>query len=1129
MSGIEQLKSKPSGILPSGRARWGIALAVCAAIVAAAAGLRHADGRRGDASSTQATASHAAQTALPPAGPVVANGGDAAKAAAGDPRRGKGTFILMFKEAPLATYKGTVQGLPAPDRVRKAKGAMRIDVAGDAAQEYVAYLQQQQGQLKSRMSVMMGRDVTPRLAMQHAVNAMVVDLTAAEADAVRGMPEVGLVEAYREDALLTDTGPQLIGAEPVWNGTNPGASGPYRGEGMVVGIIDSGINFGSPSFAATSPVGGYVHVNPLGAGNYLGTCASGGVDAGRCNAKLIGGYDFVCSMPGNQCGATDVREEPGFGDTNGHGSHVASTAAGNPRDAVYTGVTRRISGVAPRANIIAYDVCYTDTGTTTPGGRCPNVSSVAAINQAVAGGIVDVINFSIAGGSQPWSDSVSLAFLNAVEAGVYVAAAAGNDGPAADTLSHVEPWVSASAAVQHGRGAFSIALQVTGPAPVPSNLTPVLLTEGTGGTPHTAIIPGTTPLKISAGIDTVDDGCAAYAAGTFTGAIAVIRRGTCTFTIKIGNAAAAGAVAVVIANNVVAPVIPQVTGATIPAFAVTQADGNALRDFAVSRPTTTAQIGYPAIPVPNTPDVLGAFSSRGPAGSFNLLKPDTAAPGVSVLAAVSGQTLTGSEQAVDVYNGTSMASPHHAGAAALIRQARPTWTVPEVKSALSLTANPQVFNEDSVTLATPFGRGSGRIQVDRAINAGLVMPETAANYRAANPGSGGDPATLNQPSLANAQCYPSCSFVRRFRNTQTTSSTWNLALEGISGSVPASITIPAGATASVTIVIRPVPSPTGAWRFGSVVLSQPGTSSATLRMPVAVIATGSRVRNDFNGDGRSDIVLWNSSISYLAYWIMNGSVYTGASGFGLAPGYAPAATGFLSAIPQSSLLARNATTAMLSSYIWNGSTHAQGIIGQGPGDWTIIGEGDINGDGKDDLLWRNPTTGNFAYWLMDGAVYLGGQTYSPPITYVVAGISDFNGDGRVDLLWNDPGTRNASIWLSVGSGFDVQQIGQYGTDWNMVGTADVTGDGRADIILRDNAKQYLAYWRMDGAVYQGAAAFGLASNRELFTTGDFDGDGIEDLVLTRASDRTLWLWRSNGAAFTESTIGQYGSDWSVVK
>jgi peptidyl-Asp metalloendopeptidase len=297
----------------------------------------------------------------------------------------------------------------------------------------------------------------------------------------------------------------------------------------------------------------------------------------------------------------------------------------------------------------------------------------------------------------------------------------------------------------------------------------------------------------------------------------------------------------------------------------------------------------------------------------------------------------------------------------------------------------------------------------------------------------------------------------------------------------------------------------------------------------AVVSFGKRPRNDFNGDGKSDIALWNASLSYLGYWIMNGSVYTGSSGFGVNAGQEPVVAGFPATIPQSALLTRNTSTRTLFSYIWNGSTHGINTVG-GYGDgWVVIGQGDINGDGKDDLLWRFPANGLFAYWLMDGAVYLGGQTYSPPSYYSVSAIADFNGDGRTDLLWNDTIGRNASIWLSTGNGFDARLIGNYGTTWNMVGAADVTGDGKSDILLRDNANAYLAYWRMDGAVYQGGAAYGLASDRQLLTTGDFDGDGIEDAVITRASDRSLWLWRSNGTSFTESSIGQYGTGWTVLK
>ncbi len=108
--------------------------------------------------------------------------------------------------------------------------------------------------------------------------------------------------------------------------------------------------------------------------------------------------------------------------------------AGNHRDAVVKGGTRRISGVAPRANIVAFDVCFTDVQS--GGGSCPNTATLAAVNQAVADGVVDVINYSIGGGVSPWSESVSLAFLNAVDAGIYVAASAGNSGPGPNTMGH---------------------------------------------------------------------------------------------------------------------------------------------------------------------------------------------------------------------------------------------------------------------------------------------------------------------------------------------------------------------------------------------------------------------------------------------------------------------------------------------------------------------------------------------------------------------------------------------------------------------------------------------------------------------------------------------------------------------
>jgi Subtilase family/PA domain len=807
------------------------------------------------------------------------------------------TYIVLFKEESLASYKGGKSNLPMPRKSVMFSGKQRMNVKSAEAINYVGYLQSQQRVMEKRMASNIGRPFGVRRRMQHAVNGLIVDVTEDEAAHFGKMPEVLLVEQYREYEMDTDTGPQLIGAPQVWDGTNPGAPAAYRGEGMVVGIIDSGINFGSPSFAATGPVDGYVHINPLGTGNYLGTCAAGGHDAGRCNDKLIGGYDFVCAAPANQCGVAGNREEPGFGDTNGHGTHTASTAAGNTRDALYSGNTRRISGVAPRANIIAYDVCYTNT--TTGQGLCPNTASVAAVNQAIADGVVDTINFSIGGGGDPWSDSVSLAFLNAVDAGIYIAASAGNSGPAANTLGHNEPWVGSTAAAQHGRGGFSIAMQVTGPAPVPANLAPLIVSQGTGGVTFAATIPGTTPLLISSGINTTSDGCAAFPANTFAGAIAVIRRGTCSFAIKTNNASAAGAVAVIIANNAAGAIGPSVPGTTIPVFGVTQAEGDALRNFGQANPSTaTAQIGFPAIPIPNTPDVLGAFSSRGPAGTYNLLKPDMTAPGVSILAAYAGTTITGSEQVVELLNGTSMSSPHQAGSATLMRQARPSWTVPEIKSALALTAEQTVYLEDSVTLANPFARGSGRIRVDRAINSGLVMNETRANYLAANPFAGGDPRTLNQPNLIDRSCYTTCTFLRTFRNTGALATSWRVQLQGVSGSVTPIITVPGNGSLTLKVTVYAFSLlPNGNFSFGNVVLTPAIGSGPVLRLPVAVAVQPPAVSMPAsmsavvptNSAGSASFTIANTGGSALNYSFVNtgtaSGIITNADNTGIGSGF----------------------------------------------------------------------------------------------------------------------------------------------------------------------------------------------------------------------------------------------------
>lgn len=746
-------------------------------------------------------------------------------------------YILGFAEAPVATYRG---GVISPAGVPRADSG-RLDVHSSEAVAYADALESQQLQREQAMTRLLGRQVQATHRMQHAFNGIIVDLTPAEAERLASMRDIALMEPYAENPLDTDTGPLHINADAVWmSGTGLPGSMPAQGEGIVFGIIDSGVNSGSPSFAAVD-MDGYQHVNPLGEGNYLGTCDEGGIDEGRCNDKLIGGYDFICSLT-TICQDPNLREVPGFRDENGHGSHVGSTVAGNRRMATFLGNEVEISGVAPRGNLVFFDTCYTNAAGQ---GLCPNVSTLAAVNQAVADGVVDALSYSIGGGTAPWSDALSLAFLSATEAGIFVSASGGNSGPGAFTVGHNQPWVHTIAAAQHGRGAFVFQLLIDG---APAGVSPLALTPGGGGVAQTADIPSGTPLVVSPGIDSVNDGCAAFPEDTFDGAIAMVRRGTCAFSDKVNNAQAAGAIAVIVANNAAGAISPSVPGTTIPAYGALQADSNAVRDWVAANAPATAGLPAAASPSSNVPDQLAAFSSRGPV-NFDLIKPDITAPGVAILAAYAGPEPTGFDDIVNAISGTSMSQPHNAGSAGLLRQLHPGWSVYEIKSALMMTAVDTVLLENSSTPANPFAGGSGSLRVDRAARAGLVLDETGENFLAANPATGGDPSSLNLASMASTTCIGTCTFTRTFRSVAAPSADrgrmrdallgtfgYTASIDGLDGLVSrSSFTAGPGQTISVDVTIDASGLPAnGSFNFGTLVLTPADVNRPTLRLPIAV-------------------------------------------------------------------------------------------------------------------------------------------------------------------------------------------------------------------------------------------------------------------------------------------------------
>jgi subtilisin family serine protease len=709
-----------------------------------------------------------------------------------------GLWIVQLDEAPVATYAGGVPGLAATSP--EVTGERRLDVAAPASVAYHNHLAGRQATLAGQINTALGRQVAVERQYLNVLNAMVVRVNATEAAELAGLPGVAGVYRDVERELATDVSHDLIGSASFWDGET-GLDFPTRGEGVVVGVIDTGVNPAHPSFAAVDGEG-YVHQNPYGSGTFVGVCdPAHPAHEAICNDKLIGAWNLHPDSPNAQ-------------DANGHGSHTGSTAAGNVHDAVFsrggTEFTRTIRGVAPRANVISYLVCFPS---------CPDTSIVAAVEQSIQDG-VDVLNYSITGSDDPWNDPVSLAFLDAFAAGIFVSAAAANAGPGAGTINNTGPWNATVAATTTNR-VIAHDLDVTAPAPVPPALVDLAATPSDGGPVVGADIQAQIRFVASNA-----NGCAPFAAGTFTGRIALIQRGTCTFPEKVNNAAAAGAVAVVVFNNAGGPPIfmSGLEDTTTPGVFLDLAQGTALRDFAVANPTAQVRIaaGTQLVFNDDWQDVVAGFSSRGPS-QFELLNPTFAAPGVNVLAA--GAANGGDPNQYLIINGTSMATPHGAGSGALMVAQHPNWSPAAIRSALASTTHDEgLRKEDGVTPADPFDVGSGRLDLVQAGRVGLVMDETVANFEAANPDTGGDPKTLNLPSAVNMECVDVCSWTRTVRSVATMPATYTAVVDAPAGMTvtvdpPQFTLVPGtldGATQDLEITVDVSGLPASEWAFADV-------------------------------------------------------------------------------------------------------------------------------------------------------------------------------------------------------------------------------------------------------------------------------------------------------------------------
>jgi PKD repeat protein len=710
-----------------------------------------------------------------------------------------GLYIIQLVDPAVPSYKGGIPSLEATSP--QVTGQRRLDASSPAVQAYVSYLHSKQDEFIASMNTTLGRSTEVVFRYDGAMNGLATAMSHEEALQVNQLPGVKAVFADTEQEIETDVGPWFLGAPSIWDG-DTGSGVATRGEGVVVGIIDTGVNFQHPSFAATDG-DGYTHTNPYGAGVYNGWCAT---NPGFCNAKLIGAYGL------NPLGGNPA-------DDHGHGSHTGSTAAGNFHDAVFDigndTFTLTVAGVAPRANVVAYKVC-------TPG--CPQSASIQAVNHAIMDDQVDVLNYSISGVDNPWNDGVDLAFLEGFNAGIYIAASAGNSGPGPSTVAKTGPWNASTAASTINR-IIAHTVDVVNPT-TPPELQDMAAVPG-----ENVSITADITEEIRFNADNPQGCNPGHPAGFFDDAIALIIRGACTFEEKVNNATAAGAEAVVVFNHVGGPPISMggLTSAMIPSVMIDNVNGADLRDYVLANPgaEVTINAGSSIIYNDDWENVVAGFSSRGPS-QFEMLAPTFIAPGVNTLAA-------GAFGPSDYYfsQGTSMSSPHAAGAGALLMALNPTWSPAEVRSALAMTANPDGFvKEDGVTPADWFDVGSGLLDLTAAGNIGLVMDETYANFVDANPAIGGDPKTLNLPAFLNYNCTGECSWTRTVTSVAEDSVTYNAVATGPAGMVftviPSIFTIAPGETQELMVTVNVDALSVGDFAFADIKLVPQGVPPTEL-------------------------------------------------------------------------------------------------------------------------------------------------------------------------------------------------------------------------------------------------------------------------------------------------------------
>uniref|UniRef100_A0A6M2F7K3 Subtilisin-like protease n=1 Tax=Populus davidiana TaxID=266767 RepID=A0A6M2F7K3_9ROSI len=540
-------------------------------------------------------------------------------------------------------------------------------------------------------------------------------------------PSVLAVIEDQRKQLHTTRSPQFLGLRNqrgLWSDSNYGSD-------VIIGVLDTGIWPERRSFSD-------VNLGPV-PGRWKGICEVGErFTARNCNKKLIGarfftkGHEAVGGAMGPISPINDTLEFKSPRDADGHGTHTASTAAGRhafraSMEGFAAGIAK---GVAPKARLAVYKVCWKNAG-------CFDSDILAAFDAAVKDG-VDVISISIGGGngiSAPYYlDPIAIGAYGAASRGVFVSSSAGNDGPNFMSVTNLAPWIvtvgagtidrSFPAVVVLGNGKKLSGVSLYAGLPLSGKMYPLVYPGKSGVLAASLCMENSLDPKM------------------VRGKIVVCDRGSSPRVAKGLVVKKAGGVGMILANGVSNGEGLVGDAHLIPACALGSDEGDAVKAYVSSTSNPVATIAFKGTVIGIKPaPVVASFSGRGPNGiSPEILKPDLIAPGVNILAAwtdAAGPTGLESDPRKTEFNilsGTSMACPHVSGAAALLKSAHPDWSPAAIRSAMMTTAN--TFNNlnqpmtDEATgkVSSPYDLGAGHLNLDRAMDPGLVYDITNYDY-----------------------------------------------------------------------------------------------------------------------------------------------------------------------------------------------------------------------------------------------------------------------------------------------------------------------------------------------------------------------------------------------------------------